>query len=289
VSGPSRASADCRNVASVRPFTPSTAAYRGRSPRLTVSSCDYALAGGVNVLLDPRGFATLDQAGVLSSDGKIRMFSAGATGYVRGEGVGAVLLKSLSAAVADRDHIYAVLKASALNHDGRNYSLTAPNPGAQAEVMLRAYRQAAIDPGTVSDIEAQGTGSALGDPLEVAALKNAFRELYREWGTCNGEPVCGIGDLKPQIGHLECASGIAALIKLLLALQHEQLPAVKHVDRTVAATHLHHSPFYIIDANRPWPQAKAAGSAALTRRAGLNSFGFGGVNVHLVLEEYLGE
>ena len=264
----------------------STVALHRAIRAIRSGECDAAIAGGVNVLLDPQGFVMLDKAGVLSADGKVRLFSEGATGYVRGEGVGAVLLKRTRQAVADRDHIYAIVKGSAVNHDGKSYSLTAPNPRAQAEAVLAAYREAAVDPTSVSYIEAQGTGSPLADPVEVEAFKVAFEALYREWGIARNGPVCGIGYLKPNIGHLECASGITALLKLLWALKKREIPGTKNVDEQAARRHLKDSPFYIVSNNQPWlPKVDQEGRSA-PRRAGLHSFGFGGVNAHVVLEEY---
>ena len=248
--------------------------------------CDAAIVGGVNVLLDPQGFVILNKTGVLSTDGKVRLFSEGASGYVRGEGVGAVLLKPLQQALSDRDYIYAVIRGSALNHDGKSYSLTAPNPKAQAEVILKAYQEAAINPGTVSYIEAQGTGSPLADPIEIDAFKMAFKTLYQEWGITNGRPVCGLGYLKPNIGHLECASGIAALLKLLWALKTGEIPAAKNVDEQAAQRQLSGSPFYIVSSNQAWESGPDREGRSTPRRAGLHSFGFGGVNAHVVLEEY---
>ena len=266
----------------------STVALHRACRAIRTGECDAAIVSGVNVLLDPYGFVILDKAGVLSSDGKVRLFSEGATGYVRGEGVGAVVLKALHKAVADRDYVYAVIRGSALNHDGKSYSLTAPNPAAQAEVVLNAHREAGIDPATVSYIEAQGTGLPLADPVELEAFKTAFSTLYREWGSAQSQPGCGIGYLKPTIGHLECASGIAALLKLLWALKTRQIPAVRNVDQTVARRYLEGSPFYVVAANQPWEARPDRDGRPAPRRAGLHSFGFGGVNAHLVLEEYSG-
>jgi acyl transferase domain-containing protein len=202
------------------------------------------------------------------------------------ERLGAVLLKSLQQAVADRDHIYAVVKATAVNQDGKSYSLTAPNPTAQANVILKAYREAEIDPGSISYIEAQGTGSPLADPVEIEAFKMAFKTLYEQWGVVNGVPSCGIGYLKPNIGHLECASGIAALLKVLWALKTHELPATRNVDARAVTKHLKDSPFQICTSNQRWESKPQRDGHLVPRRAGLHSFGFGGVNAHVVLEDY---
>ncbi|UCH49735.1 MAG: SDR family NAD(P)-dependent oxidoreductase [Betaproteobacteria bacterium] len=264
----------------------STVALHRAVRAIQSGECDSAIAGGVNVLLDPQGFVILNKAGVLSTEGKVRLFSDGATGYVRGEGVGAVLLKSLRQAVADRDHIYAVVRASAVNQDGKSYSLTAPNPRAQANVVLKAYREAAIDPGSISYIEAQGTGSPLADPVEIEAFKMAFNTLYEERGMVNGVDTCRIGYLKPNIGHLECASGIAALLKILWALKTNELPATCNVDERAATKYLKDSPFRLCTSNQRWESKPHRDGSLAPRRAGLHSFGFGGVNAHVVLEDY---
>ena len=265
----------------------STVALHRAVRALKLGECDLAIAGGVNILLDPRGFIMLDKAGILSADGKVRLFDENATGYVRGEGVGAVLLKPYQRALADHDHIYGLIRGGAVNHNGRNYSLTAPNPSAQASVVRQAYLDACVDPATVSYIEAQGTGSALGDPVEVSAFKKAFAELNTHWYH-NAEPAsCTIGYLKPNIGHLECASGIAGLIKILLAMRAEKLPQVKNVCWQTAGACLRNSPFALAAANQDWPPPCDQKSHRSPRRAGLHSFGFGGVNAHIVVEEHM--
>ncbi|HEX5338886.1 MAG TPA: beta-ketoacyl synthase N-terminal-like domain-containing protein, partial [Gallionella sp.] len=249
--------------------------------------CDLAIAGGVNVLIDPQGFLTLNEAGILSASRDVKLFHQDGKGYLRGEGVGAVLLKPLSKAVADRDHIYAVIKGSDVNHDGKSFSLTSPNPVAQARVVKNAYVRADIDPSTIGYIEAQGTGSPMGDPVEINAFKNAFQELYRERGIePNGTPHCGIGYLKPSIGHLESAYGIGALIKVLLAMENRMLPASRNISAEGSGALLKNSPFYMVRENRSWEQLADRHGELQPRRAGIHAFGVGGVNAHIVLEEY---
>ncbi|MCP4688291.1 MAG: hypothetical protein GY859_09580 [Desulfobacterales bacterium] len=185
---------------------------------IRAGECETAIAGGVNVLLDPRTYIALGEAGVVSRTGEVVMFNENGSGYVRGEGVGAVLLKPFQKAIEDRDHIYALIKGSAINHDGRNYSLTAPNPAAQADVIYRAREESNVSPAAIDYIEAQGTGSAIGDRVEISAFKKAFKKLHQTWGSSwSDAPRVGVGYLKPVTGHLESASGIAALIKTLLA------------------------------------------------------------------------
>ncbi|WP_238651999.1 SDR family NAD(P)-dependent oxidoreductase [Paenibacillus piscarius] len=244
--------------------------------------CEQAIAGGVNVMAAPTLHISFSRAGMLSPDGRCRTFDQRANGYVRGEGTGAVLLKRLSQAEADGDYIYAVIKGSAVNHGGKVSSLTVPNPKAQAEVLVEAYEKAGISPDTISYIEAHGTGTSLGDPVEINALKKAFAELYRRHGLpVTRENYCGIGAVKTNIGHLEAAAGIAGILKVVLAMKHKSLPGNVHFQQLNPYIELEHSPFYIVDRTQAWTPLDGA-----PRRAGVSSFGFGGVNAHVVLEEY---
>lgn len=265
----------------------STVALHRAVKAIRDGDCDQALVGGVNVLLDWHGYAILRQAGILSTDGKVRLFSRDGTGYVRGEGVAAVLLKPLSRAIADRDHIYAVIRGSATSFDGKKYSMTAPSPVAQMQVVVEALAKADVNPADICHIEAQGTGSPLGDPVEINAFKGAFRTLHDQWGTRMGEaPRCGIGYLKPQIGHLEAASGMAGLVKILLAMKHGTVPGTRNLEEGEMPALLNGSPFYVTGENRPWRGPSSRASDGARRCAGLHSFGLGGVNAHVVLEEY---
>jgi acyl transferase domain-containing protein len=250
--------------------------------------CEQALVGGVHVMLDPDLFVIADKGGLLSPDGRSKTFDARANGYVRGEGVAVVVLKPLRRALADRDSILGLIKGTAVNHSGRSTSLTAPNPVAQAELMVEAYSQANVDPATVTYVEAMGTGTALGDPIELNALKKAFAELYRRWGRSPAQrPHCGLGSVKTNIGHLEPASGMASLVKVLLAMRHGVLPATLHIQEVNPRIQLEGSPFYLNQEPRPWTRLADEQGRSLPRRAGVNSFGYGGVNAHVVLEEYL--
>jgi acyl transferase domain-containing protein len=198
-----------------------------------------------------------------------------------------LLLKTLKAAEEAGDHVYAVIRGSAENHGGRANSLTAPNPKAQAELLRAAYAQAGIDPRTVGYIEAHGTGTPLGDPVEVNGLKAAFRDLYRATGDAGAaSPRCGLGSVKTNIGHLEYAAGIAGVIKVLLQMRHETLVESLHCKSVNPYIDLAGSPFYIVQRTQRWEPLRDATGAALPRRAGVSSFGFGGVNAHVVLEEY---
>ncbi|MDC0708549.1 SDR family NAD(P)-dependent oxidoreductase [Stigmatella sp. ncwal1] len=252
--------------------------------------CDMAIVGGVNVLLSPTMFVSFSKAGMLASDGRCKTFDARADGYVRGEGAGAVLLKPLSKAEADGDTIHAIIRGTAVNHGGHAHSLTAPNPSAQADLLVTAYERAGISPDTVGYIEAHGTGTELGDPIEIDGLKKAFDRLAEKTGAPKGNGVtCGLGAVKTNIGHLECASGMAGLLKTLLAMKHRTLPPSIHFQQINPYIDLKGSPFYIVDSPRPWEPLKGPGGAQAPLRAGISSFGFGGVNAHVVIEEYVSQ
>jgi polyketide synthase PksN len=251
-------------------------------------SCEMAIVGGVQVMLTPAAHVAFSKAGRLSNDGKCRTFDKRGTGYVRGEGAGAIFIKRLSKAEADGDHIYAIVKATAENHGGRVTTLTAPNGAAQTELLMNAYEKAGIDPGTVGYIECHGTGSSLGDSIEVQALSRAFAELYKRHGrTAAAEPHCGLSSLKTNIGHLETAAGIAGIIKILLSMRHQQIPATIHFEEVNPYINLQGTPFYIVDKTTSWQAPRDENGASLPRRAGISSFGFGGANAHIVLEEFV--
>ncbi len=251
---------------------------------LRSGQCAQAVVGGVNTLLSLEMHESFTQAGMLSRDGRCKTFSAQADGYVRGEGVGMVFLKPLSAAERAGDHIYGLIKGSATNHGGRANSLTAPNPRAQADLIKAALQQAGVEPGTVSYIEAHGTGTSLGDPIEVQGLKSAFAEL------AVGLPMgyCGLGSVKSNIGHLELAAGVVGLIKVLLQLQHRTLVKSLHCEELNPLLALEGSPFYVVQQTRAWEALRDQQGRVLPRRAGVSSFGFGGVNAHVIVEEYVG-
>lgn len=251
-------------------------------------SSEMAIVGGVQVMLTPAAYISFSMAGMLSGDGKCKTFDKRANGYVRGEGCGAILLKPLAKAEADGNHIYAVIRATAENHGGRVTTLTAPNASAQAELLIEAYGKAQIDPTTVGYIECHGTGTPLGDPIEIQALKTAFSDLYRKQGKAPpAAPHCGLSAVKTNIGHLETAAGIAGILKVLLAIQHQQIPASLHFEEVNPYIDLKGSPFHIVSKTTPWPAPGAHDGSVLPRRAGVSSFGFGGANAHIVLEEYI--
>ncbi|MCX8131440.1 MAG: SDR family NAD(P)-dependent oxidoreductase [Clostridia bacterium] len=245
-----------------------------------------AIAGGVNLTLHPNKYLLLSKHQFASSDGRCVSFGEGGNGYVPGEGVGAVLLKPLSRAITDGDHIYGVIKASAANHGGKTNGFSVPNPNAQAEVITEALEKAGIDPRTISYIEAHGTGTSLGDPIEIAGLNKAFREYTRDKG------FCSIGSVKSNIGHCESAAGIAGLTKVLLQLKYRKLVPSLHSRVLNPEIDFDDSPFFVQQELAEWKRPKIeinGQTKEYPKRAGLSSFGAGGVNVHLVIEEYIPE
>ena len=247
--------------------------------------CEQAIVGGVNALLSYNGYVALSKAGILSEDGRCKTFDKSANGFVRGEGAGVVLLKPLSKAISDNDHIYAVIKGSATNHGGKAESLTAPNENAQAGLLIDAYRKSNMHPETISYIETHGTGTALGDPIEINGLKKAFDALSNKDGGKKVTGYCGIGSVKTNIGHLEAAAGIAGFIKVILSLKNKILPATINLNELNPYINVNDSPFYIVDKTKEWRLPENESGIRVPRRAGVSSFGFGGTYAHIVLEE----
>ncbi|HYJ85578.1 MAG TPA: SDR family NAD(P)-dependent oxidoreductase, partial [Pyrinomonadaceae bacterium] len=251
-------------------------------------SCEMAIAGGINVLLSPSVFISFSKAGMLSVDGRCKTFDKAANGYVRAEGAGVVILKPLSRAIADHDNIHAIIRGSAVNHGGRVNTLTAPNPNAQAELIKSAFAEGDIDPATVSYMEAHGTGTSLGDPIEINGLKKAFREMFQKSGRPVPErPFCGIGSVKTNTGHLETAAAMAGIFKVILAMKHHKIPASIHFNEINPYIELENSPLYLVTKTSAWERQIDVNERELPRRAGVSSFGFGGVSGHLVLEEFI--
>ncbi|WP_437627953.1 SDR family NAD(P)-dependent oxidoreductase [Sorangium sp. So ce1151] len=249
---------------------------------LLAGECDAALAGGVNVILSPTLYISLSKAGMLSPDGRCKTFDKDADGYVRSEGAGMLMLKRLSRAIADGDPIHGILRGHAVNHGGRVNTLTTPNPSAQAALVAEAWQRAGVDPATASYIETHGTGTKLGDPIEIEGLKKAFEALFARQGAAAPDaPFCALGSIKTNIGHLETAAGIAGLIKILLAMKHKKLPGNLHFRELNPYIRLEGSPFFVLDRTVPWEPIGGA-----PRRAGISSFGFGGVNAHVVIEDF---
>jgi acyl transferase domain-containing protein/acyl-CoA synthetase (AMP-forming)/AMP-acid ligase II/acyl carrier protein len=237
---------------------------------LRTGECEQALAGGVNVILSPDLTIAFSQAHMMSADGHCKTFDEAADGYVRGEGCGLVLLKPLSAAERDGDMIYAVIRGSAVNQDGRSNGITAPNRHAQEAVIRQALRNANMAPEQVSYVETHGTGTALGDPIEVAALKTVLMQERS-----NNLP-CILGAVKTNIGHLESAAGIAGFIKTVLNLHKGEIVPNRNFTQLNSRISLQGTTFAIPTERQPWP--------AQERIAGISAFGFGGTNVHVVVE-----
>jgi len=247
---------------------------------LQAGECDLALAGGVNLIWSPNHFVAFSKNGMLSRTGQSKAFDAAADGYVRGEGGAMLLLKPLAQAQADGDPIHGVIRGIGVNHGGRTNSLTVTNPQAQAALIAGVIREAGVAPDSISYIEAHGTGTPLGDPIEIAGLKQAFAALYEEAGRSPVADSCGIGSVKTNIGHLEGAAGVAGLVKVLAALEHQALPANANFAELNSLIDLAGTPFRIQDSLAAWPITPGQ-----PRRAGVSAFGFGGSNGHVLLEE----
>jgi acyl transferase domain-containing protein len=239
---------------------------------LRTGECDMALAGGVNAVLSPVLLISQSQFGSVSRQGRAMTFSDAADGYVRGEGCGVVVLKRLSDAVRDQDRILAVVRGGAVNQDGRSAGITAPNGAAQVDVFRRALTAAGVRPEQVGYIEAHGTGTRLGDPIEVEALADVY-------GRDHGAPVY-LGAVKTNIGHLEAAAGIAGLIKAALCLSHAEIPPNLHFTRLNSNITFDGTTFEVPTGRTPWPQPEGG-----TRVAAVSSFGLSGTNAHLILEQ----
>jgi acyl transferase domain-containing protein len=236
--------------------------------------CDIALAGGVSVSSPLHGGYQYEPGGVLSPDGKCRAFDADASGTVAGNGVGIVVLRRLEEARSGGDTVDAVILATAVNNDGSlKAGYTAPSVDGQADVIAEALALADIDPATVGYVETHGTGTPLGDPIEIAALTRAFRAGTEDQG------FCAIGSVKSNVGHLDAAAGVTGLIKAALALKYESIPPTLHCEQPNPGLALDTSPFYVNTELRSWPRKDEP------RRAGVSSFGIGGTNVHVVIEE----
>lgn len=251
------------------------------SEEVRQGTIDVAIAGGVNASIHPNKYLSLSQGNFASTDGRCRSFGAGGDGYVPGEGVGAVLLKPLEKALSDGDQIYAVVKASTINHGGKTNGYTVPNPIAQSNLIRESLDKARIDPGTIDYIETHGTGTSLGDPIEITALAKAF-EGSSQQDEPRGKQFCSIGSVKSNIGHLESAAGIAAVTKVLLQLKHQQLVPSLHAEHLNPHIDFKNSPFYVQRLLEDWKPPKGH-----PRRVGISSFGAGGSNAHLILEEFV--
>ncbi|MEO1375740.1 MAG: SDR family NAD(P)-dependent oxidoreductase [Cyanobacteria bacterium J06635_10] len=233
-----------------------------------------AIVGGVNFNLSPSPFTFLRKAQALSPEGTCYPFDKRANGLLLGEGAGALIVKPLKQALADGDHVHAVIKGSAINNDGHSQGITAPNPKGQSEAIRKAYLNSGVNPETISYVETHGTGTLLGDPVEVEGMTKAFNSFTDKKG------FCGIGSVKSSIGHLLSASGIISLIKVVLAMQHGEIPQTLGFSEPNPHINFGNTPFYVVgDGSKQWVRNENP------LRAGVNGFGFGGTNCHVILEE----
>jgi amino acid adenylation domain-containing protein len=243
--------------------------------QLLLYQCDMAIAGGVSITFPQKRGYLSQEGGMVSEDGHCRTFDADANGTVFGSGAGAVLLKRLEDAVADGDHIYAVVRGTGVNNDGSGkVGFTAPSPDGQANAIMMAHANAGVEPRSISYIECHGTATPLGDPIEIAGLTKAFRATGDETNQ-----FCAVGSVKSNIGHLDAAAGVVGFIKTALSLNHRLLPPTLHFKKPNPRLDIENTPFFVNAALNEWP----AGDEP--RRAGVSAFGVGGTNVHIVMEE----
>ncbi|MFD9789952.1 SDR family NAD(P)-dependent oxidoreductase [Streptomyces sp. NPDC059070] len=240
---------------------------------LRAGDCETALVGGVNVLCHPANSVAYHQAGMLSPDGLCKTFDASANGYVRSEGGAVVLLKPLAKALADGDHVHAVIKGTATNHGGQSGGLTVPSAAMQAGLIGAALADAGVEAGDLTYVEAHGTGTPLGDPIEVQGLTRAF---------AGSTTPCGLGSVKTNLGHLEAAAGITGLLKTVLSMRHRALPASLHQSELNPQIDLAGSPFSVVGRLTDWTPGDGR-----ARLAGVSSFGSGGSNAHVVVAEHV--
>ncbi|MFD0308732.1 thioester reductase domain-containing protein [Streptomyces sp. NPDC127119] len=238
---------------------------------LRLRQCDMALAGGVNLMLAPYGFVLMSKFRALSPDGRCKSFSADADGYARGEGAAVVVLRRLADALVDGDHVLGVVRGTAVNHDGRSSGLTVPNPAAQQDMLRAALAQAGVEPHQMDYVEAHGTGTSLGDPIELRALDAVLGR-----GRADDAPLL-VGTVKTNIGHLEPAAGVAGLIKLVLALQHGEIPPSLHFNEPNPNIAWDRLKVEVTGELRAWPERGE------TRVGGVSSFGVSGTNAHAVV------
>ncbi len=241
---------------------------------LQTGESDLCLVGGASLMLSPEPFIAYSHARMMAPDGRCKTFDARADGYVRGEGCGMVVIKRLSDAVRDHDNILAVVQGTAINQDGLSNGLTAPNGPSQQAVIRQALKNAGVSPADISYVETHGTGTSLGDPIEVKSLKAVLM------GDRQPDQPCWIGSAKTNIGHLEAASGIVGLIKVVLAMQHQEIPPHLHFEQLNPYISLKGTTFQIPTERQPWIVNSGR------RLAGISAFGFGGTNCHVILEDF---
>ncbi|MEM7395189.1 MAG: polyketide synthase, partial [Verrucomicrobiota bacterium] len=241
---------------------------------LRTGECDTAIVGGVNFILTPGPYVAMGQAGMLSPDGTCAAFDTGANGMVPGEAVAVVVLTRLSQAEVERDPIHAVIRAGGVNYDGKTNGITAPSGVAQTELLQSVYERYGIDPERLGYIVTHGTGTRLGDPVEINALYDAFKAFTQK------QNFCALTSTKSNFGHTFAASGLVSLISLVEALKHETIPASLHCEEPSDYIQWAESPFYVNRESRPWPSRPGQ-----PRMGAVSAFGMSGTNAHLVVEE----
>ena len=258
---------------------------------LKLGRTDLAIAGGVNVSIHPQKYLGLSMGQFISSRGRCESFGEGGDGYIPGEGVGVAVLKRLVDAERDGDHIYGVIRGSAVNHGGKTNGYSVPNPNAQEMVIARALKEARIDPRTISYIEAHGTGTKLGDPIEITGLTKAFKKITKDRPSDESKDRqhCWIGSVKSNIGHCESAAGIAGVTKVLLQMQYGKIVPSLHSQVLNPHIDFTETPFVVNQELQSWerPTIELNGQVReYSRIAGISSFGAGGSNAHVIIEEW---
>lgn len=256
---------------------------------IKLGECESAIVGATTCILNPMSYVVTSQLGIISPEGKCKVFDAGANGYVKGEGVGVLWLMPLQMAQAHNYPIHAVIKGVGVNHGGKSTSLTAPNIKAQQQLLVNTYKKSNIALDSISYIETHGTGTLLGDSIEIESIKAAFIELVPETLRQKKSHTCSLGSVKSNAGHLEPAAGIIGLIKILLMLKHATKVKNLHLNTLSPYIKLENTPFKIQDQGEDWVAPVGADGERLPKRAAISSFGFGGANAHVILEEYIHE
>ncbi|AOC91148.1 beta-ketoacyl synthase N-terminal-like domain-containing protein [Bacillus amyloliquefaciens] len=246
------------------------------------NECEQAVVGAANILQSPKGFIGFDSMGYLSKNGRAKSFQKDADGFVRSEGAGVIIVKPLEAAIEDGDHIHMVIKGTGVSHGGKGMSLHAPNPAGMKAAMKKAYEGTDVDPQTVTYIEAHGIASEMADALEFNAIKAGYGEFANE----EESVPCYISTVKPCIGHGELASGLAALMKVAMAMKHHTIPGIPGFTAANEQMTIQQSRFHFTEDNQEWTQLTDDNGSLIPRRAAINSYGFGGMNAHVVLEQY---
>jgi acyl transferase domain-containing protein/NADPH:quinone reductase-like Zn-dependent oxidoreductase/acyl carrier protein/2-polyprenyl-3-methyl-5-hydroxy-6-metoxy-1,4-benzoquinol methylase len=246
---------------------------------------DCVLVGSTNLILTPTNSISYYQAGMLSRAATCNPFDSSSDGYIRGEGAGMIILKSLKNALSDNDNIHAVIRSVAVNHGGKARSLTSPSALSQSQVIQKACQQAGVESTSITYIETHGTGTPVGDPIEILGLTRAYSRLLDSGKQNTSDHCCYLGAVKADIGHLEASAGMASLFKIILALKKELIPANIHLQNINAKINLSETPFQLVKGEKNWTSNSESQISQQPRRAAISSFGFGGTNSHIIIEE----